>query len=108
MDAYRDQYAQLFNGGKDVTLLAISTDSIGALASWAKDAGYPFTFLSDSGGQVGRAYGAFLEKNGLDNRTLYVVGPDGTITYRAAPFRQVDPTAYNDLAAAVTKARGGQ
>ncbi|MFL5521862.1 MAG: peroxiredoxin family protein, partial [Gemmatimonadales bacterium] len=57
MDAYRDQYAKLFNDGKDVTLLAISTDDIGALASWAKDAKYPFTFLSDTGGHVGRQYG---------------------------------------------------
>jgi len=108
MDAYRDQYAKLFNGGKDVTLLAISADAIGDLASWAKDAKYPFTFLSDSGGQVGRLYGAFNPKYQLDNRTLYVIGPDGTIVHRAAPFREVDPTAYTDLGAAVAKARGGK
>jgi peroxiredoxin len=108
MDAYRDQYATLFNDGKDVTLLAISTDDIGVLASWAKDAKYPFTFLSDSGGQVGRRYGAFNPAYKLDNRTLYVIGPDGTIVHRATPFREVDPTAYTDLAAAVAKARGGK
>jgi peroxiredoxin len=108
MDAYRDQYAQLFNGGKDVTLLAISTDAVGDLASWAKDAGYPFTFLSDTGGRVGKQYGAFNPAFRLDNRTLYVVGPDGTIVHRAVPFREVDPTAYSDLGAAVRKARGGQ
>ena len=108
MDAYRDQYATLFNGGKDVTLLAISTDPIGELAAWAKDAKYPFTFLSDSGGQVGRLYGAFSAKSGLDNRTLYVIGPDGTIVHRAAPFREIDPTAYADLGAAVAKARAGK
>jgi len=108
MNAYRDQYAQLFNGGKDVTLLAISTDDIGDLASWAKDAGYPFTFLSDTGGSVGKLYGAFNPAFRLDNRTLYVVGPDGTIVHRAAPFREVDPTAYTELGAAVAKARGGK
>jgi peroxiredoxin len=101
MNAYRDQYAQLFNGGKDVVLLAISTDSVGTLASWAHDAGYPFRFASDSGGVVGRRYGAFNEKYKVDNRTLFVIGPDGRITYRAAPFREVDPTAYTDLAAAI-------
>lgn len=108
MNAYRDQYAQLFNNGKDVTLLAISTDAVGELASWAKDAKYPFTFLSDTGGQVGRQYGAFNPAIRLDNRTLYVIGPDGTIVHRAAPFREVDPTAYTDLGAAVAKARGGK
>jgi peroxiredoxin len=108
MDAYRDQYAKLFNGGKDVTLLAISTDPIGELAAWAKDAGYPFTFLSDSGGQVGKLYGAFNPAFRLDNRTLYVIGPNGTVVHKAAPFREVDPTAYTALGEAVAKARGGK
>ncbi|MBP2647825.1 MAG: putative peroxiredoxin, partial [Gemmatimonadetes bacterium] len=66
MDAYRDQYATLFNGGKDVTLVAISTDPDTTLASWARDAKYPFTFLSDVGGAVGKLYGAFNSKYGLD------------------------------------------
>lgn len=104
MDAYRDQYAQLFHGGKDVILLAVSTDSVGALASWAHDAKYPFRFASDSGGVVGRRYGAFNEKYQLDNRTLFVIGPDGKIAWRAAPFREVDPTAYTELAAAINQA----
>ena len=30
-----------------------------------------------------------------------VVGPDGRITYRAIPFREIDPTAYQALGAAV-------
>ncbi len=104
MDAYRDQYAQLFKAGKhrgDVVLLAISTDSVGALASWARDARYPFRFGSDSAGVAGRMYGAFSERYKVDNRTLFVVGPDGHIAYRAAPFREVDPTAYTDLSAAL-------
>ena len=104
MDAYRDQYAQLFHGGKDVVLLAVSTDSVGALASWARDAKYPFRFASDSGGVVGRRYGAFNEKYQLDNRTLFVISPDGRIAWRAAPFREVDPTAYTELAAAIDQA----
>jgi peroxiredoxin len=104
MDAYRDQYATLFNGGKDVTLLAISTDHDTTLAAWARDAKYPFTFLSDAAGAVGKVYGAFNTKYGLDNRTLFVIGPDGTISYVASPFREVDPTAYTELGAAVKKA----
>jgi peroxiredoxin len=104
MDAYRDQYATLFNGGKDVTLVAISTDPDTTLASWAGDAKYPFTFLSDSGGRVGKLYGAFNAKYGLDNRTLFVIAPDGTISYVASPFREVDPTSYTALQAAVKQA----
>ena len=85
-------------------LLAVSTDSVGALASWAHDAKYPFRFASDSGGVVGRRYGAFNEKYQLDNRTLFVIAPDGRIAWRAAPFREVDPTAYTELAAAIDQA----
>jgi len=100
MNAYRDQYATIFNDGKDVVLLAISTDSPETLASWAREADYPFTFLSDPDGAVGRAYGAH-SLTGLNNRNLFVVAPDGTIGYRAVPFREVDPTAYTALGAAV-------
>ncbi len=103
MDAYRDQYATIFNGGKDVTLLAISVDPDTALASWARDAKYPFTFLSDVRGTVGKLYGAFNPKYGLDNRTVFVIAPDGRISYVAAPFREVDPTSYTELGMAIKK-----
>lgn len=101
MNAYRDQYATVFNDGKDVVLLAISTDSPETLASWAKEADYPFTFVSDPDGAVGKAYGAHSALSGLDNRNLFVVNRAGTIGYRAIPFREVDPTAYTALGAAV-------
>lgn len=107
MDAYRDQYAKLFNGGQGVKLLAVSVDSDTALASWARDRKYPFTFLSDAGGEVGRRYGAFDTEHKVDDRTLYVIGPDGTIAYRAAPFEELDATAYPALAEGIRKANGG-
>ena len=43
------------------------------------------------------------EKNKLDNRSLFVVGPDGRIAYHVAPFRQLVPAAYEELAAAVDR-----
>ena len=54
MHAYRDQYAQLFHGGRNVVLIAISTDPDTALASWARDDEFPFVMASDSGAAVGR------------------------------------------------------
>jgi peroxiredoxin len=108
MEAYRDQYATLFRNGEKVTLLAISTDPVDALASWARDAGCPFTLLSDPGGEVGKAYGAFLPGAGVDNRTLYVVAPGGRIAYVAAPFNQIDPAAYAALGEAIGEAAGSR
>ena len=104
MNAYRDQYAKLFHGGKGVVLLAISADSAETLASWAKDADFPFTFLSDTAGEAGKLYGAWLPDDKLDNRSVFVIGPDGNIAYKATPFREVDPTAYDELGAAVAAA----
>jgi len=101
MDAYRDQYAKLFKNGRGVVLIAISADPDTALASWARDSEYPFLFASDSGTVVGRQYGALAEDPGLTNRNLFVVGPDGRIAYRAIPFREIDPSAYKKLGAAI-------
>ena len=101
MNAYRDQYAQLFKGGKNVVLIAISADVDTAQQSWARDAEFPFLFASDTGSAVGKAYGAYASKYKVDNRTLFIVGADGKIAWRATPFREIDPTAYTELSAAI-------
>ena len=103
MHAYRDQYAQLFHSGQNVVLIAISADPVEELASWARDDQFQFLFASDKDTQVGKLYGALAKYPGLTNRNLFVVGPDGKIAYRAEPFREIDPTAYKDLAAAIDK-----
>jgi peroxiredoxin len=103
MHAYRDQYAQLFNDGQHVVLIAISADPIDALTSWARDDQFPFLVASDSGAVVGKLYGALASRPGITNRNLFVVGPDGTIAYRAVPFREVDPTAYTELGEAIDR-----
>jgi peroxiredoxin len=101
MHAYRDQYAQLFHDGRNVVLIAISVDLADTLAAWARDDEFQYLFASDSGGAIGKMYGARNEKYGLDNRNLFVVGPDGKITRVMAPFREIDPQAYKELAAAI-------
>ena len=105
MDAYRDQYAKIFKDGKGVTLLAISTDPDTTLASWARDKGYQFALLSDLGAEVGKKYGAFVNtpRGAVDNRTLFIVGPDGKIAHVMAPFREVDATSYTQLPEAVAR-----
>lgn len=106
MESYRDKYAELFRGGRKVTLISISTDSSAAQQAWAHDANFPMMFGSDVGGPVGTLYGAFMSANGIDNRYLFVIGPDGKITYTAKPFRQMTEAAYLDLGAAVAKTAG--
>ncbi len=103
MNAYRDQYAQLFKNGRNVVLIAISADPDTALYTWARDAEFPFLFASDTGTVIGKMYGALASRAGMTNRNLFVVGPDGKITYRATPFREIDPTAYTELSTAIGK-----
>ncbi len=103
MHAYRDQYATLFKDGQNVVLIAISTDPVDTLAAWAHDDQFPFLMASDTDRAVGTKYGALMARPGFENRNLFVVGPDGKIAYRATPFRELDPTAYTDLAAAIDK-----
>ncbi len=107
MDAYRDQYAQLFGDSSTVKVFAISVDPDTMLAAWAKEKSYPVTFLSDMGAVVGTRYGSIrVLPSGvvLDNRTLFVIDPTGKISHVMAPFREVDPTAYTELGEAVTRA----
>lgn len=108
MNAYRDQYAQLFGTDSSTVLLAISVDPADTLAAWAKDADYPFTFLSDPSASVGRQYGAFIDRNGtlMDNRTLFIIR-DGVVRHVMEPFREIDPTAYEEMGAAIRRVGGG-
>ena len=101
MEAYRDQYATLFNNGRNVVVIGMSVDPDTALASWARDEYFPILFASDPGGKVGQLYGAFDAKNKVDNRSLFVVGPDGRVAYVTKPFKVLTPSAYTELAAVV-------
>jgi len=101
MEAYRDQYATLFNNGRNVAVIGISVDPDTAQSSWARDEAFPIVFASDPGGTVGQLYAAYDAKSKLDNRSLFVIRPDGRIAYVTKPFKVLTPSAYSDLAAIV-------
>ncbi len=99
MEAYRDQYAKLFNNGKNVIVLGVSVDADTTLASWARDQQTPVLYASDIGQAVGKLYGAISGKS--DDRSLFVIDPAGRIVKRMQPFNVLSQTAYEDLEAAV-------
>ena len=107
MKAYHDRYAQLFRGGRDVVLLGVSTDGEQSLQEWAKEEGFPFAFVSDPDGELGAKYGALDPGDMFARRLLYVIAPDGKVSYVAAPFRQNSEEAYTELAAAIERVAGG-
>lgn len=106
MTAYRDQYASLFNGGRNVVLMGISNDSPEELASWAADEDFPFLFASDAAND-GATYTAFegglRDNNMVDSRAVIVVGPDGRIAEVIPSFGAIDPTAYEHLGEVVDR-----
>ena len=104
MEAYRDQYATIFNNGKKVVLLGVSVDADTTLAAWARETSYPGLYASDSGQVIGKLYGSI--RGEFDSRNLFVIGPDGRITHRMMPFNVLSQDAYAELDRAVDQAAG--
>lgn len=105
MQTYRDQYDSLFHGGKDVTLFGVSADSAKDLASWAQEAHFQFTFLSDAGGDAGRKYATWPATGTYERRFVFVVAPNGKISY-VKQFNPIDPADYEALGKAINDAKG--
>jgi peroxiredoxin len=110
MNAYRDQYATLFNGGNGVKVFGISVDPDTTLAAWAGEKDYPITFLSDPGAVVGTKYGVAVSVRDtkLDGRVVYVIDPQGRIAHVMSPFRETDPTQYTELEEAIDRVAGAK
>ncbi len=106
MTGYRDQWATLFNGGKGITVIAISMDADTTQMDWAKEAKLPMTFASDMKGEAGKLYGAYVDGRPAENRLLYVVGPDGKIAWTAKPFKPMVADSYTELGTEVKKVAG--
>jgi len=104
MQTYRDRYDELFKGGKDVVLIGVSADADTTLTAWAKEQDFPMLFASDVEGTIGALYGAKRPSGKALARHLYVIGPDGRITHKAAPFNVMSQDAYADLGKAVEAA----
>ena len=104
MNAYRDQYAQVFNGGKGVTVLSISVDVDTTHANWAKDSGYPVTFVSDTAKTLGSVYSVQPAGRTAYSRVLFVVGKDGRLAHVMRPFRELVQDSYDELGKAVATA----
>jgi peroxiredoxin len=102
MEAYRDQYATLFNAGKKVVVIGISTDADTTQANWAHDSGFPNLFASDPNQAVAKLYGSADGK--ADTRNVFIVGPDGKVAARMMRFNVLSADAYTELGADVAAA----
>src|SRR5262249_52889425 len=103
MNAYRDQYAQLFGNDNGVKVLAISADPDTMTAGWAKEANYPVTFVSDTGRVLGPLYNTLPPPRAgstarpLYSRVLFVGGRGGKLAHVMRPFRELVEDSYDQL-----------
>ncbi len=103
MEAYRDQYATLFNNGRGVVVLGISVDPDTALINWFREIETPIMVMADTDGKVSRLYQALNETSKMNSRHLYVIDKTGKVTYKALPFRVTVQEAFDVLGAEVDK-----
>lgn len=101
MRAFTDRYQELF--GDNVTVVGIGVDPLERQQRFAREYHVPFRLLSDPDQKVAGMYGARLGK-GTNERSVYVLAPDGRVVLRKIGFDQNDPKAYAELKAAVARA----
>jgi peroxiredoxin Q/BCP len=103
MTHYRDLYDSVFVGGKNVVLLGISSDADTTLAAWAKEQNFPFRFVSDTTAAIGMKYGTATKAGAAQSRFVYVIDPDGKITYTKKTFNPAAPAQYDTLGMEIRK-----
>jgi len=65
------------------SLIAVSVDSHHCHRAFREQLNLAMALLSDfhPKGEISRAYGAYIEEHGHCNRSLVLVGPDGTVSW---------------------------
>jgi peroxiredoxin Q/BCP len=97
---FRDRHHAIQATG--AVVLGVSTDSVASHAGFRQKHALPFTLLSDAGGKVARAYGAWKRRPGRASpgteRTTFIIDGRGVITH-IFPKVKVDGHADEVLAA---------
>jgi peroxiredoxin len=107
MEAYRDQYATIFDNGRKVVVLAVSADADTTLAAWARESSFPFLFASDTARAIGARYGSLPPNGRYFARNVFVIAPDGRIAGKMLRFNVMSADAYTELGRLVAAASGG-
>jgi alkyl hydroperoxide reductase subunit AhpC len=106
VSAVADKYPVLTKLGVEV--FSVSVDSHFVHKMWNDneltkmvEGGVPFHMVSDQAGNVGRAYGAYDETQGIELRGRFIIDPDGVIQAMEVltpsvgrRFAEVDPPGH--------------
>jgi glutaredoxin-dependent peroxiredoxin len=91
------------SSGPEVVVVAVSSDSLETHRRFATSIGIKFLLLSDPDQRVARRYGSD-GSDGVDRPTVYVIKPDGKVSYRDLGLEPQDKREYESLRRAVAKA----
>lgn len=83
----------------DAQILAISADDISSHREFSESLNLKFPLLADNdpAGSVASAYGVYDEKDGKNERALFVIDGDGIIRWSLVVSRNVNPGAAGIL-----------
>jgi len=90
---FRDDFVIL--QGMDVSLLGISLDDVKSHKEFSEKYHLPFPLLSDSAGEIARAYGSLWKLGPIRfaRRHTFIIDPQGRI---AKVYRSVAPKTHSD------------
>ncbi|HEX8072271.1 MAG TPA: peroxiredoxin [Pyrinomonadaceae bacterium] len=104
MCAVRDNWAAYTETGAEV--VGISTDSAESHRAFAEHHGLPLRLLADTEGRVRALYGARSLLPGRTARAVFVIDPQGVVSYRdVRPVGLLRPRDA-DIIAAIRRAQG--
>lgn len=98
LDLYEQESDEF--ASRDAQVLAISVDSIYSHGAWAAVRGLSIPLLSDFNpkGEVARRYQVWRDDDGFSERALYVIDPQGQISYsHVSPYLHHIPDVYELL-----------
>ena len=91
------------SSGPEVIVVAVSSDSLETHRRFASSIGIRFLLRSDPDQRVARRYGSD-GTDGIDRPTIYVIKPDGKVSYRDLALDAQDRREYESVRRAVAKA----
>lgn len=97
----RDTFAELSK--LNAMVLGISGDYVFSHQEWAKFHKLQFPLLSDHNHKVAQLYGSYMEENGYNKRTVFLIDKEGIVRYSNLAFKAGDAKDYAALRAELEK-----
>jgi len=99
--SFRDNMSQFEKLG--LVVLGVSVDNPYSHQQWARFDSLNFKLLSDQTHKLGETMGVYLPEQGVFQRSVFVVGPDGRFQYINYNYSVANDNDFNALKAALGK-----